>query len=89
MASVLIHFGLRNIRLLTNNPRKLAGLRANGVDVEDERLLIKPTLSSEPYLRTKDRKRGISYAIFVPPEETSELASIVRNPPARLFRSWD
>ena len=50
--------GLDHFRLLTNNPRKIAGLRAAGLKVEREPLLIPPTEHSEPYLRAKQRKLG-------------------------------
>jgi GTP cyclohydrolase II len=49
---------LTAITLLTNNPRKISGLRDRGIDVEDERLLIDPTPASEEYLRTKAEKMG-------------------------------
>jgi 3,4-dihydroxy 2-butanone 4-phosphate synthase/GTP cyclohydrolase II len=32
-AQVLVDLGLRKIRLLTNNPRKIAGLNGYGLDV--------------------------------------------------------
>lgn len=50
--------GFDDIRLLTNNPRKLAGLREAGLRVEREPLVIAPTDESRPYLRTKQAKLG-------------------------------
>lgn len=58
VAIVLRQLGLTNVILLTNNPRKIDGLRENGITVHDERLLIPPTAASEPYLRTKASKMG-------------------------------
>ena len=55
---MLRELSLRRITLLTNNPRKIAGLSCHGIDVRDERLLIEPTQESEPYLRTKAEKMG-------------------------------
>ena len=54
---VLLSLGLRSIRLLTNNPRKLGGL-ATGLDVVHEELQIAPTRASRPYLETKAAKMG-------------------------------
>lgn len=58
VASALAHLGVRRVRLLTNNPRKIEGLVQHGIDVQDERLLIPPTAYSEPYLKTKASKMG-------------------------------
>lgn len=57
-AQILKHFGLKNIRLLTNNPKKLEGLRSHGIKVDRESLEIPATLDSAPYLKTKARKMG-------------------------------
>ena len=54
---VLLALGLRSIRLLTNNPRKLEGLSA-GLNVVREELQIAPTRTSRPYLETKATKMG-------------------------------
>ena len=57
--AVLRHFGLEEIRLLSNNPRKLAGLEAAGIrHVERIPIEIPPSASSENYLRTKKDKLG-------------------------------
>lgn len=56
MLSVL---GVRSIRLLSNNPRKLAGVCGNGVAVSERvPIEILATASSERYLRTKKQKLG-------------------------------
>lgn len=51
---MLDHFGVRRIRLLTNNPEKVRALRALGVRV-DERvpMLVEPNAFSGKYLETK------------------------------------
>ncbi len=58
VAECLLELGIDNIRLLTNNPRKIDGLRLHGIRVEREPLLIPPTSGSISYLRTKKQKMG-------------------------------
>ena len=58
VARVLTELGITELRLLTNNPRKLNGLRQAGLDVEREPLLIEPTDKSRPYLKAKQDKLG-------------------------------
>ena len=58
VAYCLHALGLSDVRLLTNNPRKLDGLEAAGVKVEREPLEIPATAESQPYLRTKKDKMG-------------------------------
>jgi 3,4-dihydroxy 2-butanone 4-phosphate synthase/GTP cyclohydrolase II len=53
-AGILRHLGIRSIRLLTNNPRKIDALRGLGIEVVARLpLLIPATDESEAYLRTK------------------------------------
>jgi GTP cyclohydrolase II len=58
-AAMLHLLGVDSVSLFTNNPKKLEGLRANGILV-DKRvpLLIEPNKHNEDYLRTKQRKSG-------------------------------
>ncbi|MFH2070107.1 MAG: bifunctional 3,4-dihydroxy-2-butanone-4-phosphate synthase/GTP cyclohydrolase II [Elusimicrobiota bacterium] len=59
-AQILSDLGLSTIRLLTNNPRKIAGLEGYGLKVT-ERVPIEmrpKTRSAERYLTTKKRKLG-------------------------------
>ncbi len=58
-AQILLDLGLRSIRPLTNNPRKLVGLEGYGLEVE-ERVSIVPTATEENsgYLDTKRDKLG-------------------------------
>lgn len=55
---VLEFFALREIRLLTNNPRKVAALEESGISVSRISLEIPATRGSAPYLRTKAYKMG-------------------------------
>lgn len=58
VAYVLKALGIRRIRLLTNNPRKLEGLAKHGLEVERMSLEIPATTDSRPYLETKAKKMG-------------------------------
>jgi 3,4-dihydroxy 2-butanone 4-phosphate synthase/GTP cyclohydrolase II len=58
-ARILEDLGVRSIRLITNNPRKSAGLEAYGVTVADRvASYIAPTPENEHYLRTKRERMG-------------------------------
>jgi len=55
----LADLGLHNIRLLTNNPKKIVGLEGYGLKVvERVPLRIKPVKTNRRYLRTKMEKMG-------------------------------
>ena len=58
-AAVLKELGVNRVRLITNNPAKLAGLERHGVSVV-ERIPLQPTLTptNSVYLRTKVSKMG-------------------------------
>ena len=58
-AQILVNLGVRKVRLLTNNPRKVVGLEAYGLRLV-ERVPIVPTRTSENsrYLETKRVKMG-------------------------------
>src|SRR3989441_322996 len=58
-AQILCDLGLRSIRLLTNNPKKVVGLEGFGLQIV-EQLPIKsePTRHNEKYLETKRTKLG-------------------------------
>lgn len=58
-AQILADLGLREIRLLTNNPKKIIGLESYGLKVvESVRLLVKPNEHNKNYLKTKKEKLG-------------------------------
>ena len=56
---ILRYFGLASIRLLSNNPDKVAAVEAAGIRVEERVPCIVPAMvSTESYLRTKKEKMG-------------------------------
>ena len=58
-AQILADLGLKTIRLLTNNPRKMIGLKGYGLAiVEQLPLRIKPNPHNARYLETKRAKLG-------------------------------
>ncbi|MBI4324314.1 MAG: bifunctional 3,4-dihydroxy-2-butanone-4-phosphate synthase/GTP cyclohydrolase II [Chloroflexi bacterium] len=58
-AQILVDLGLRTIRLLTNNPKKIVGLEGYGLEiVEQVPIKVKPNPHNEKYLRTKREKLG-------------------------------
>jgi 3,4-dihydroxy 2-butanone 4-phosphate synthase/GTP cyclohydrolase II len=58
-AAILKYLGAHRIRLLSNNPEKVAGLSQEGIEVvERVPLEIKPNSSTEAYLRVKKEKLG-------------------------------
>jgi 3,4-dihydroxy 2-butanone 4-phosphate synthase / GTP cyclohydrolase II len=58
-AQILVDLGLKTIRLLTNNPKKVVGLKGYGLTiVEQVPIKIKPNPHNERYLKTKREKLG-------------------------------
>ena len=58
-AQILRHLGATKLRLMTNNPRKRAGLNGYGLEiVENVAIEIKPNKHNEFYLQTKRDKLG-------------------------------
>ena len=57
-AAILVDLGVRRLRLLTNNPAKVLGLRAHGLEVEMIGLEVGRTPENAVYLRTKAVEMG-------------------------------
>jgi 3,4-dihydroxy 2-butanone 4-phosphate synthase/GTP cyclohydrolase II len=58
-AQILLDLGVRDLRLLTNNPKKVVGLEGYGLRiVESLRIQIPPNQNNRRYLRTKKEKLG-------------------------------
>ena len=60
-AQILVDLGLKTIRLLTNNPKKVIGLEGYGLEiVEQVPIRVKPNPHNSKYLKTKREKLGHS-----------------------------
>jgi len=58
-AQILVDLGVKKMRLLTNNPKKIVGLRGYGLEiVERVPLEIRPNETNRRYLQTKRDKLG-------------------------------
>ena len=58
-AQILVDLGVRNMRQLTNNPKKVVGLESYGLNlVERVPIIIPPNAENERYLSTKRTKLG-------------------------------
>jgi 3,4-dihydroxy 2-butanone 4-phosphate synthase/GTP cyclohydrolase II len=64
-AQILHYLGVRRMKLLTNNPKKIAGLHGYGLEVVDQIPLATPPNSSNlKYLQTKREKLGHIFEAF-------------------------
>jgi 3,4-dihydroxy 2-butanone 4-phosphate synthase/GTP cyclohydrolase II len=67
---ILSELGLKDVRILTNNPAKRAGLEGYGLRlVERVPIMSKPTVHNIRYLRTKRDKLG--HELELPQEDSS------------------
>ena len=58
-AQILVDLGLKTIRLLTNNPKKIVGLEGYGLEVVEQLpIAVEPNPHNERYLETKKSKMG-------------------------------
>ena len=58
-AQILVDLGLKNIRLLTNNPKKVVGLEGYGLKITEQvPIKVKSNPHNEKYLKTKREKLG-------------------------------
>jgi 3,4-dihydroxy 2-butanone 4-phosphate synthase/GTP cyclohydrolase II len=58
-AQILLHLGVRKMKLMTNNPKKIIGLEGYGLEiVERVSIEIPPTVENQRYLKTKKDKMG-------------------------------
>jgi len=58
-AQILADLGIKKIRLLTNNPKKVVGLEGYGLEiVEQVPIRVKPNKHNKGYLQTKREKLG-------------------------------
>jgi 3,4-dihydroxy 2-butanone 4-phosphate synthase/GTP cyclohydrolase II len=58
-AQILVDLGLKTIRLLTNNPKKVVGLEGYGLKITEQvPIRVKPNPHNERYLKVKREKMG-------------------------------
>ena len=58
-AQILVNLGLKNIRLMTNNPKKVIGLEGYGINIVDRvPIEVQPNSCNLRYLQTKRDKMG-------------------------------
>jgi 3,4-dihydroxy 2-butanone 4-phosphate synthase/GTP cyclohydrolase II len=58
-AQILLDLGVKKINLLTNNPKKIVGLKGYGLEIVDRiPIEIVPNVNNEKYLKTKRDKMG-------------------------------
>ena len=58
-AQILVYLGVRKMKLMTNNPKKIIGLEGYGLEiVERISIEIPPTKENKKYLKTKRDKMG-------------------------------
>jgi 3,4-dihydroxy 2-butanone 4-phosphate synthase/GTP cyclohydrolase II len=58
-AQILADLGLRNMRLMTNNPKKMSGLESFGLKITEQLpLTTQPNRYNRRYLQTKQKKMG-------------------------------
>jgi len=58
-AQILVNLGIKNIRLMTNNPKKVVGLEGYGINIVDRvPIETEPTELNLKYLQTKREKLG-------------------------------
>jgi 3,4-dihydroxy 2-butanone 4-phosphate synthase/GTP cyclohydrolase II len=58
-AQILVDLGVRKMRLMTNNPKKIVGLEGYGIAITDRvPIIIEPNENNIRYLETKQQKMG-------------------------------
>ena len=58
-AQILVDLGVREMRVLTNNPKKVVGLSSYGLNmVEQVPIIAPPNKENERYLETKRTRMG-------------------------------
>ena len=70
--------GVRSVRLLTNNPRKVEGLRSNGIQVDEVvSASISPHTRNFTYLRSKHGRLGHAATSAAAPEIVADAVDVL------------
>ncbi len=78
-AQILHDLGVRRLRVLTNNPKKLAGLQGYGLEIVAQvPLVVVPNQHNQKYLDTKRDKMG--HLLTRPQRDPSSETPAVRHP---------
>jgi GTP cyclohydrolase II len=80
VANILASYGLRKIRLLTNNPQRLAYLRAQGIEVNRLPLQAPVSVFNEKELIEKKRDLGHLLSLLTPEEWQARLNQLRLGP---------
>ncbi|ROQ90642.1 bifunctional 3,4-dihydroxy-2-butanone-4-phosphate synthase/GTP cyclohydrolase II [Desulfosoma caldarium] len=74
-AQILVDLGVRKMRLMTNNPKKIVGLQGYGITVTDRvPIEVEPNACNVHYLKTKCKKMGHVLQWFTPEGVQNESA---------------
>ncbi|MBU2914366.1 GTP cyclohydrolase II RibA [Reichenbachiella agariperforans] len=65
VTEVLEYFRITSVKLLTNNPRKIDGLKSKKITVERIPLEIEPTEDSKSYLKSKKDELGHMFSKYL------------------------
>lgn len=58
-AQIICDLGIKKIKLMTNNPKKVVGLKGYGIEIEEiVPIRIEPNKFNEKYMKTKKEKMG-------------------------------
>lgn len=77
-AQCLALVGVRSVRLLTNNPRKVEGLAANGVEVDEVlSASTSPHTRNVTYLRSKQARLGHAAVSAAAPETIADAVDVL------------
>jgi 3,4-dihydroxy 2-butanone 4-phosphate synthase / GTP cyclohydrolase II len=74
-AQILVDLGVRKMRLLTNNPKKIVGLTSYGLEVVDRvPIEVTPNENNAGYLETKKKKMGHMIG-----ESDTDISAVLNN----------
>lgn len=73
-AGMILALGIRSVSLMTNNPRKIRGLRDHGIRVVSRRAVVTPAnRHNERYLLTKQKRSGHMLGLLAGLEQERRL----------------